>query len=200
MRRTGSTPTQEHRRPRARRVAAARVAAALVLGALALAACGGGGSDTTSDPTTVAPGSTAAATSTVPATAGTTIDRAAQPGGGEAPLQETVWVVVPSSLGIPVPAGSTLALKFAPDGNLYGRGVCNTIAGTYQATATALLVTQLGATEVGCGGNEAEAGLMAVLTATRTYDAAGANLVLKDERDRIVLRLEAGDPALIPVG
>lgn len=143
--------------------------------------------------------------STIPASdgtggTGTTIDRAAGPDGGAAPLTGTVWVVQPASLGIPVPPGATLAVKFAADGSVYARGVCNSIAGTFQATGSSLLVTRLGATEVACGGNDAEAGLMAVLTATRTYDAAGANLVLKDDKGRILLRLEAGDPALIPVG
>lgn len=180
----------------ARRRASATFGVALVLAVVVtLAGCGGG-----SDPPTGSTGGGAGTTAAVVPGAGTTIDRAAQPGGGAAPLVGTIWVLVPASLGVPVPSGATLGVRFNADDKLEGRGVCNTMGGTYTTSGSSLVVTQLGATEVACVGNDTEAAFMAGLTAARTYEITGANLVLFDERGGARLRFEAADPATQAAG
>jgi heat shock protein HslJ len=106
-------------------------------------------------------------------------------GGGSSspPLEGSRWVLVPESLGLPVPASVTVTAIFG-DGAVSGSSGCNAYRAGYERSGADLRIgPDLATTDRACESPVAdvERAFLARLTATRTYEVTPDGLALLPE-------------------
>jgi heat shock protein HslJ len=127
-----------------------------------------------------------------------------QPGGAEQPAAPAVGSGAEALTG-PQPwqareiDGSPVAdtplptLRFTEDGKVTGKGPCNQLSGSYDATASTLEFTPIVATKMACPGPimDVEQRFLAALDRTRGYAIEDSLLVLRDASGTAIVRLAA---------
>ena len=119
------------------------------------------------------------------------------------PLVGTDWVLDGYSTGgdavSSVIAGTTITMKFSPDGNVTGNAGCNRYFAAYEVSGEVMTIGPAGSTKIYCGEPEGimeqEARYLTLLESVAGYRIDGDRLDLLDEAGETLLsyRAESGD-------
>jgi putative lipoprotein len=106
--------------------------------------------------------------------------------GGDA-LDGTAWILTEYN-GTPVIAGSQVTIAFA-DGQVTGRGGCNSYGGGYTARDSRLSIAELASTAMAClapGVMEQEAVVLGILGAAERYEISGGELRIRSAQGEML--------------
>ena len=87
----------------------------------------------------------------------------------------------------PIVEGNRITMNLSDDGSVGGVAACNSYGGTYVADAEDLIVSQLGATAMGCEPNvmDSESAFLSLLGEQLTYTVSGDELTVTHSRGEL---------------